>query len=470
MYHSSKAVTKPQIRTIVSSARDIFPAAPKSEGAPKDFNLKIEKTVLDGGVKVISVNTPHTTNTLSLFVKAGSRYETRLTQSSAYVLKRLAFKGTAEKSAIRMVRDLEHIGSSFSSHVSRDHISYHIRGLRLTEKQDVNLAIQCESLRYLLNPLLLEYELEGVKTILEDDVVKAQDPKIKAIEHAHFEAFRDSGLGQPLYPMAHAVSEITTQKLHRHITNTFYPGERILIVATGVEHDVLISKLKPLFTNPSLKGKFSELQGLKPLPVETPTPQNSTYHGHNSVRLPGGGDSHIAIAFPGFAITHKSKIALSVLGHIIGRGSQELEGPGDSQRNSRLYEAVSKNNFIKSAETFNLGYSDAGLFGVYSVSNEGTASNHFSVIYNLITGVSKNISDSELQVARKALKTKFLRKFASDDFILAAYVAKTEKEPSQLLSEIDAVQLEDVKKLASDLATVKPVVVAVGDVFGVPKL
>jgi len=228
--------------------------------------------------------------------------------------------------------------------------------------------------------------------------------------------------------------------------------------------------LKPLFTNPSLKGTYSELQGLKPLPVETPTPQNSTYHGHNSVRLPGGGDSHIAIAFPGFSLTHKSKIPLSVLGQIIGRGSHELEGPGDSQRTSRLYEAVSKNSFMKSAETFNLAYSDTGLFGVYSVANEGSASNHFSVIYNLITGVSKNISDSEIQVAKKALKTKFLRKLESDDFILGAYLAKTEKEPSKLLAEIDAVQLEDVKKLASDLATIKPVVVAVGDVFGVPKL
>jgi predicted Zn-dependent peptidase len=121
------------------------------------------------------VDTPTPTTTLSLFIKAGTRYENRNTLSCAQFLKRLAFKGTSEKSTIRLIRDLEHIGSYFSADVSREYLSYHIKGLNYTDRTNsVNLAIEAESLRYIMNPLLLEYEIEAVRPILENDAAEAQ--------------------------------------------------------------------------------------------------------------------------------------------------------------------------------------------------------------------------------------------------------------------------------------------------------
>lgn len=51
-----------------------------------------EETVLEGNVRVLSVDTPSATTTVSLFVKAGSRFENRQTAGASHFLKKLAFR------------------------------------------------------------------------------------------------------------------------------------------------------------------------------------------------------------------------------------------------------------------------------------------------------------------------------------------------------------------------------------------
>jgi len=51
----------------------------------------LERTVLEGGVTVLSVDAPVADSTLSLFVQAGSRYEDRQTAGAASFLKYLAY-------------------------------------------------------------------------------------------------------------------------------------------------------------------------------------------------------------------------------------------------------------------------------------------------------------------------------------------------------------------------------------------
>jgi predicted Zn-dependent peptidase len=465
----SPSVRKTPVGTpTISSARDLLSTLPKSEGVIEP-RYKLDKTVLEGGVKVISVDTPTPTRTLSLFLKAGSRYETRSTVNSTQFLKKLAFRGSNEKSAIRLVRDLEHIGSAFSAEASRDYLTYNIRGLRFSEENDdINLSIETETLRYILNPLLLEYEVEDVRKVLEQEVAIADNCNcIKAFESAHAEAFTDTGLGRPLHATSYGVSNITAQKIHSFVEKFFYPGDRILIVATGVKHTNLVNKLTPLFTNPKLTGKFHEIKKLPPLSEVPPTPQNSQFTGGASVRLPAGGDSHILISFPGVPVTHKDQVVLSVLAHILGKGNKELTGPGDAHRTSRLYSFVNSHPWLQSSEAFNLSYSDAGLFGVYSVADAGNASEHFKTLSNTIQSALSGITDSSVKSAKQILKMTFLRNITEDRFKLAEHIATIGSEPAQYLQSIDAVNLSDVQRVAKNLSSSQPIVTAVGDTVGI---
>jgi len=317
----------------------------------------------------------------------------------------------------------------------------------------------------------LEYEVEQVRSIVENDVAEADsNHAIKAMEYTHAETFKDTGLGQPLFPSAYAVSNVTSQKIHSHLKNYFYPGDRMLIIGTGLNHDKLVKHLTPLFSNPQLNGKYLELTGLSPLQDVPPIPQNNSFSGGNTVRIPAGGNSHIVISFPGLSGTHNDQVILSLLACIFGKGNKELIGPGDSHKTSPLSNVVNSNPWLHCAGAYNIGYSDAGLFLVHSVASPGYGSSHFSAIHKTIISTLGSISEANLTQAKKTLKNQFLRNITACRFTLTEHILQKGSEPPQYLQSIDAVNLNDVKRVAKSLSNIQPLVVAVGDVAGVPKL
>jgi predicted Zn-dependent peptidase len=350
-------------------------------------------------------------------------------------------------------------------------MGYHIKGLRFSDKEvSDNLAIETESLRYILNPLLLEYEIERVRPLLENDVVEADaNHAIKTMEYTHSEAFKDTGLGQPLFPTAHAVANITPQRIHSHLKNFYFPGDRMLIIATGVKHSSLVKQLTPLFTNPQLNGKFSELAAHSPLQELPPIPQNNTFSGGNTIRIPGGGNSHIVFSFPGLSSTHPDQVILSLLACILGKGNKILAGDYDS-KTSPLHTVVTSNPWLHSAEAFNIGYSDAGLFVVRSVASPGYGSAHFAAIHKTIVSTLGSVTETTLSQAKKTLKNRFLRNITACRFNLAQHILQKGSEPAEYLQSIDSVKLIDVTRVTKSLSTSQPLVVAVGDVTGIPKL
>jgi len=89
-------------------------------------------------------------------------------------------------------------------------------------------------------------------------------------------------------------------------------------------------------------------------------------------------------------------------------------------------------------------------------------------IQKTIAATLSGISQGNVDQAKRTLKHQFLRTILADRFSLAEHIMVTRKDPLQHLKEIDAINLGDVQKVAKNLASSKPLLVAVGDVTGVP--
>jgi len=131
---------------------------------------------------------------------------------------------------------------------------------------------------------------------------------------------------------------------------------------------------------------------------------------------------------------------------------------------------VNSNSWLRSAEAFSLPYSDAGLFGVYSVASEGNGAAAFSAIHQVVTNTLSGVTESLLDQAKRYLKIQVLRNIGGDRFKLAEHIMAYDSDPLQYLQAIDAVKINDVQRVAKSLSSSKPILVAVGDVTGIPKL
>jgi len=416
-----------------------------SKGSPRTLSTTAsttsETTTQINGVKVVSLDV-HTSpvSTLSLYIKAGSRYENYSTFGSTHFLKHLAFKGTRHKSAIRLVRDLEDIGASFHTEIGRESIGYHLQNFQ--EKKNDNVQLLSETLRYILEPNLHEYEIETVKKIIDRETsTLSNDPPTTLIETLHSEAFPDFGLGNRLFVNPSVISSVDPLSVAKHVKATFFGDNRIAIIGTGIDHQVLLKTLEPLFSN---LPKFLPIEGL-------PNEDKTIFSGGKVIRLNGPSDqTHVAIGFPGAAITHKDYSTVLVLKEILENNSAKLH----------------ENPWILHSKFFNFSYSDAGLFGIYVNANPGHGEEVLKALHKEITNLH-NLKEDVLEGAKNAVKVKILKSFSEDRFNFVNNIYEEVVHEVNGYSSVDKVNSAGFNNFVQSVSNSKPVVVAAGNVRGI---
>jgi hypothetical protein len=111
-----------------------------TSAAPKTGVSAVQISTLSNGVKVVSQDSSCPGATIGVYVAAGSRFESAANAGTAHFIERLAFKGTTNRTAFRLVRDLSRLGSNSRSALTRESIGYVHDGLRSAAPQFVEYA------------------------------------------------------------------------------------------------------------------------------------------------------------------------------------------------------------------------------------------------------------------------------------------------------------------------------------------
>ena len=85
---------------------------------------------LSNGVRVVTIRLPHLDSvSVSVFVRTGSRHESRRLNGISHFVEHMAFKGTHERSCQQINLDAERLGADVNAHTDKDHTAYHMRGM-----------------------------------------------------------------------------------------------------------------------------------------------------------------------------------------------------------------------------------------------------------------------------------------------------------------------------------------------------
>ena len=91
---------------------------------------------------------------IGLYVHCGSIYEKPDSIGATHLLERMAFKSTANRSHLRIVREVEAIGGNVTASASREQMGYTYDALKNYVPQMVELLV--DSVR---NPVFLDWEV-----------------------------------------------------------------------------------------------------------------------------------------------------------------------------------------------------------------------------------------------------------------------------------------------------------------------
>ncbi|KHN30017.1 Mitochondrial-processing peptidase subunit alpha [Glycine soja] len=322
-------------------------------------NTKI--TTLPNGLKIASETSPNPAASIGLYLDCGSLYETPLSSGASLLLEKMSFKSTANRSHFRVVREVEAIGGNVGASASREQMGYTFNALKTYVPQMIELLIDC-----VRNPAFLDWEVnEEFFMILLNHLfemlrkVKAElgelsnNPQGLLLEAVHSAGY-SGALANPLLASETALNRLNSSLLEEFVAEN-YTASRMVLAASGVEHEELLSVSEPL---------LSDLPS-----VPRPEEPKSNYVGGDFRRQGESGVAHVAIAFevPGGWKKEKEAIALTILQMLMGGGgSFSAGGPGKGMHSRLFLRVLNEHQQIHSFSAFNSLFNNTGLFGIYA--------------------------------------------------------------------------------------------------------
>nr|KJB83096.1 hypothetical protein B456_013G229300 [Gossypium raimondii] len=405
---------------------------------------KTKITTLPNGLKVASETSANPAASIGLYVDCGSIYESPASFGVSHLLERMAFKSTTNRSHLRIVREVEAIGGNVQAAVSREQIGYTFDALKTYVPEMVELLIDC-----VRNPAFLDWEVnEQLQKMKEEIAEAAKNPQGLLLEAIHSAGY-SGALANSLLAPESAVNTLNGTVLEDFILENF-TASRMVLAASGVENEELLSVAEPL---------LSDLSNV-PRPQE---PKSVYTGGDYRCQADLGDQTHFALAFelPGGWHKEKEAIILTVLQILMGGGgSFSAGGPGKG-----MYSRLS----------FNSIYNHTGIFGIQATTGSDFAPTAIDVAVKELIAVATpgQVDQIQLDRAKQSTKSAILmnlesRMVASEDIGKQVLTYGERKPVEYFLKVVDEITLKDISSIAQKLLSSPLTMASYGNVINVP--
>ena len=413
----------------------------------------VRRTILPSGVRVLTEHMPGAQSvSISFSVAVGSRDETNGHFGSTHFLEHLLFKGTKTRSALDIAVAFDSVGGSSNASTGKEHTSYYAR------VQDKSLPLAVDVIGDMLTSSLIDAkEFENERTvILEELAMNDDDPQDVAHEAFAQAVLGDHPLGRPIGGTNETISAVTRDAVWEHYQNNYRPQDLVIVAAGGVEHSQLISLVEQAL----LKAGWN--LDAKASPVERRILQQAAISrgsALNVIHRPIQ-QANVLVGMQGLVADDERRYVMGILNTVLGGGMS-----------SRMFQEIrEKRGLAYSVYSFNQGYSDGAYFGLYAGCSPAKTKEVTRLMIEELQKIANDgIREDELVLAKGnisgSLALKYESTMARMNRLISAEIVNGEFfDLDDSLMHIDRVSLDDIQKLAADIAGRERSIVAVGDV------
>jgi len=263
-----------------------------------------KKTILDNGLRIITHRMPKMQSVaLGIWIKVGSRYESKGNKGIAHFLEHLVFKGSKKYSCRKIKESIEGVGGSLNGFTSEELTCY----LAKLPSRHLDLALDILS-DMVINPLLPQEDIEKERAVILEEIKMYRDlPQSYVHDLLDELLWPKQSLGVPVIGTFDSVSQIKREDLYL-FKRKFYTPLNVVVSAAGLlEHDKVTKSAARIFSqrkekNLNIFSKAKEEQG---------RPQFKLFHKDTE-------QTHMALGFHSFKREHPLKYALGLLHIVLG--------------------------------------------------------------------------------------------------------------------------------------------------------
>ncbi|XP_069062329.1 cytochrome b-c1 complex subunit 1, mitochondrial [Pleurodeles waltl] len=347
-------------------------------------------STLENGLRVASEDSAHPTCTVGVWIGAGSRYENEKNNGAGYFLEHLAFKGTKKRPQAALEQEIESIGAHLNSYTSREQTAIYIKAL----SKDLPKAVEILA-DVVQNVSLEDSQIEKERSVLlrEMEEIDANLEEV-AFDYLHATAYQGTPLGRTVIGPSQNAKTLTRADLLEYMNLHYKAPRMVLAAAGGVDHKELASLAQRHFGGVSFQYEGDAV------PVLTHCRFTGSAIQYRNDDLPL---AHIAVAVEGPGWNNSDNVALLVANSLIG--NYDCTYGGGKNLSSSLARTSAEFNLCQSYQTFNIRYSDTGLFGIHFVTDKHSIEDMLHVAQAEWMHLCTGVTDSEVNRAKIALKT-----------------------------------------------------------------
>lgn len=409
----------------------------------------VQLTHLDCGLTVVT-RTMESLSSVALgyWVKAGGVLEDPSNWGISHFLEHMAFKGTTTRSARQIADEIESVGGYLNAYTSKEVTAFHAK--LLGEHKNIAVDILSDILQNATFPI---DELERERGVILQEFFQTQDtPDDIIFDHFQRVAFGDQSLGMPILGTEKHISNISANDLRNYMMQHYYSENMIFAAVGNVTHSEILDYAEKYF------DKFNQEKNVRSgTDSETNYVKKFDYKGGAFSERKDIEQVHVIVGFEGLQCKDPDYYTLAIMSSILGGGMS-----------SRLFQEIrEKRGLVYSIYSFSNSYTQNGVFGVYAATTENKLKELSEVLAAELLKISGEITESEFNRTKAQFKTSLLISAENNVSSCEQLVNQTAVfghpiPREEILRKIEAVSIDDVRKLAAKILQSKTSVVTVG--------
>ncbi|MBB4064457.1 putative Zn-dependent peptidase [Gellertiella hungarica] len=319
---------------------------------------------------------------LGVWIKSGSRNETREEHGIAHLLEHMAFKGTHRRSARQIAEEIENVGGEVNAATSTETTSYYARVL----KDHVPLAVDILA-DILTESVFDEEELAREKNVILQEIGAADDtPDDVVFDRFSEAAYAGQTIGRTILGTPETVMSFQPDQIRAYLSRNYTTDRMFVIAAGAVDHQEFVRQVETRFA--SLPQK----------PSSQPIMDAARYIGGDTRETRDLMDTQMLLGFEGRAYHMRDFYCSQILANILGGGMS-----------SRLFQEVREiRGLCYSVYAFHWGFSDTGIFGIHAATGGENLPELVPVIIDELKKSSERIDQQEIERARAQIRAQLL--------------------------------------------------------------
>jgi len=392
------------------------------------------RTTLDNGLRILSAPMPGTRSvSVSLYVGAGSRYETPSEAGISHLLEHLLFKGSEKRPSAQLISEtIDSVGGVMNAGTDRELTVYYAKVARPHFQRAADVLADM-----IQHPLIEAAEIEKERKVVIEELASIEDSPAQLVDVLlDATMWPDQPLGRDVAGTEESVNGITREATLDYLRRQYVPNNIVVAVAGAVDHGEIVD-----FFSGAL-GDWRQGSPSAWIPaVDGQTAPRAR------VQYKRTEQAHIEIAVHALSNQDPDRFAVDLISVILGEGMS-----------SRLFlELREKRALCYDVHSYASHYLDTGAFAVYAgVDPKKTVEATGALLEQLALVRDAGVSDEELHKAKELSKGRLLLRM-EDTRNVSGWIGGQEilngfvRTPDEVVDLVDAVTADDVRRVAKKL-------------------